>query len=376
MASLRIVWLVAAFAAAISCRNTGEPTGRDPGDPVVEPGDPVVEPPGPISAERSVYDSLGAYSVVPLGPPPISGQVHVVGINDSGVVVGEIRETPGSPVTYPFRWKNGTYQLLSLGTAASAAPRAINMAGDVVGTTDTPVIWQAGSIEPVEIVPPESTTYRRALAVGISDNGLVLLHMFSSHSTAIVARSPFRVVTTWPMTSSPRMSSSGFVVARNDMDGLYTQARLWNPTTKSTCGAGAGHGQTTIAALNERGDLLTRDVNTGPGGFYSSFILVDSTCKGRTTVSPDAIGGVPVSLRSMNNDRWVVGMVAGWPSMGIVGMEGFAKLDSVLARSGEAAAAWHIVSAAHVSNRGVIVALATKAGEEPQTVLLVRAGSR
>jgi hypothetical protein len=311
------------------------------------------------SANQAIYDSLGAYDVVPITAPPSSGVVTARDLNDSGVVVGDIRDLNVPATTRAFRWKNGAYEFLSAAGAASSSAMVINSVGDVAGMADVAVVWPAGQTDLVGFVPVDSTSWLRATPRAINAAGRVaIVGGYGSSSTLAVDWPTKTVVGEWRFVSPGGISSSGKLFG-GGADGFGSRLQLWQPPNSMhpLCDWFV-HGSAIPFAINDS-DVIVGDRQSTISGDSDSGPLVVSTstgCSPSITLDPGfAMTSGDVQLRTINNRNWMGGTIRGAESVMILGWPGYAMLDSVLIRSASASAAWRVKSISKINNVGMML---------------------
>jgi hypothetical protein len=129
--------------------------------------------PGYSQIATFVYDSRKAL-FIPVTPEAGYGRTEVFGINDSGVLVGDVYSLDSSTQSGFVRSTDGAYTIFSHPGSVVTAARGVNNPGLVTGYADTPTggvgfIFDPASNTFVDIVPSDFT-----LAEGINSIGDVV----------------------------------------------------------------------------------------------------------------------------------------------------------------------------------------------------------
>jgi hypothetical protein len=327
------------------------------------------------SATTALYDSIGAYDVVPLGSSPTGQPVVAVDLNDSGVVVGYF----GNPAQYagdlsakgtPFRWRSGTFEELGTGSATAGAARAVNELGDVVGNATFAAIWPAGSTVPVPLFP-EGSAERNAEPVDINRNRDVLARFDVLHSLVVNA-------TTGEVRVRGTHISPGVVGPEGELLGQYRNS-LYPPAVRLRPGAQffdctwGGHGYSHPSAINDSSIALVFQSNN-VGTPYSSSFVYDTRVGCYSNIALDAghSANETGDLRSISNANWLAGTIKGLESVMILHKKGFAVLDSVLMASGPQSSQWRVTTVVRVNTAGTFLVRARGPSGADVPALLVR----
>jgi hypothetical protein len=325
-----------------------------------------------------LYDSIGTYDVVPLGPGPLGGFVVPMDMNDSGIVVGFLQPPGGS--ARAFRWRAGTFEILEPAASSSVA-RAINNRGDIVGDRGVAVIWRAQETQPVPLFPPESTLYQQATAVDINEGRVVALAYNGSNTTVVNANTGAvggRFPSFKPVAIGPAGEVLGVYVQ------LYPKAGLWRSPYPSqlSCGWGVQGGAKAFAINDSSVALMYLTEITEPFWAGPAVFRVANGCNEEISVDPGfPLGSVPVTstgivddieLRALNNQRWFAGTIRGVESVMLAGFKGYAVLDSVLMASGEASARWRVTRVDRINSAGTFLVQVKEGEAAQQPALLVR----
>jgi probable HAF family extracellular repeat protein len=102
---------------------------------------------------------------------------YVRGLNNSGVVVGELVSPDVGPL--PFIWRSGETRVLALNEATAGGANSINEAGRVVGWVladgkEVPVTWMHGRVQRLQF-----DGEGEAAAIGINNRGQIVGYEFS-----------------------------------------------------------------------------------------------------------------------------------------------------------------------------------------------------
>jgi hypothetical protein len=325
-----------------------------------------------------LYDSIGNYDVVPLGPSPLGGFVVPMDMNDSGVVVGFLQPPGGS--ARAFRWRAGTFEILQPATASSVA-RAINNRGDIVGERGVAVIWRAQETQPLPLFPPESTFYQGAGAVDVNEARDVAVSYTGINAAVVNANTGVvggRFPSFRPVAIGPAGEVLGVFVQ------LYPKAGLWRPPypAQLSCGWGVQGGANAFAISDSSVALMYLTEITEPFWAGPAVFRVANGCAEEITIDPGfPLGSVPVTstgivddieLRALNNRQWFAGTIRGVESVMLAGFKGYAVLDSVLMASGTGPAAWRVSRVERVNSAGTFLVQVRQGEEAQQPALLVR----
>ncbi|HEY6219220.1 MAG TPA: hypothetical protein VIV65_04120, partial [Gemmatimonadaceae bacterium] len=114
---------------------------------------------------------------------------------------------------------------------------------------------------------------------------------------------------------------------------------------------------------------LAKLISTTGGGITT--LVGQRTCSPYTLTPGFAAKGQDYDLRAINNRRWIAGTIWGFQGVMIIGVTGFASIDSILRASGAASAAWHVTKFLKLTNRGTFLVQADGPVATGETVLLV-----
>ena len=325
-----------------------------------------------------LYDTIGSYDVVPLGPSPIGGFVVPMDMNDSGVVVGFFQPAAGS--ARAFRWRAGTFEILQPAASSSVA-RAINNRGDIVGDRGGAVIWRAQETQPVPLFPPESTFYQGAGVVDVNDARDVALS-YGGINAAVMNANTGVVGGRFPSFRPAAIGPAGEVLGVYVQ--LYPKAALWRAPypAQLSCGWGVQGGATAFAINDSSVALMYLTEITEPFWAGPAVFRVTNGCAEEIPIDPGfPLGSVPVTstgivddieLRTLNNRLWFAGTIRGVESVMLAGFKGYAVLDSVLMASGEASARWRVTRVERVNAAGTFLVQVKEGEAATQPALLVR----
>jgi uncharacterized membrane protein len=253
---LRLLTLTVLTAATLwACADAGAPTAPAS----------ALAPSGPARAVVNFgYTQVGASNDGAQG----------IAVNDAGQVAFDEAVASDNRAAL---WENGSTQLLDNGPSGSPTQALdVNALGTVVGLAQgpntAPIVWEGGVFTTLALYPGSTSTIARAIndagqIVGSDAGGL-----FWSDKTAAPVR-----LQTLGFGSSPRdINNAGVIVGASVPGGAFQRAVVWTSATaapQALAGLGTAYCESKVAtatAINEMGEIVGSCPDAG-GGLHAVY---------------------------------------------------------------------------------------------------------